>query len=312
MESLLLLKVYLLSISYRKHQKQKCTMNSRRRPISLELYKVLNYLVIGQPLLDSGNRLSWVQMLRADLGTVHDRVATIQLESVIQLRQTLLRLAITTIFNPAIRLHQDSRSQVLVGIPPIARARSTAASTENAFVHSIQLGAVFLGLQVLTLAGLLGQSGLQPGFNATVLFVKVPHVRYQIFNDIHVWKRVYFAGLAGILLINVGQASQCVLTVNVHGTRAANALTTGATKGESRVLLVFDFEQGVEDHGSTVIEIDRVGGEVRLLALFGVPSVHFEVLDALVLGVNRDFQVCRKGTSSYCASNGLARRRKET
>lgn len=42
-------------------------------------------------------------------------------------------------------------------------------------------------------------------------------------------------------------------------------------------LFVFDFEKSVQNHGTAFIEIHWIGGEIRLLLLFWVPSVNFEV-----------------------------------
>ena len=60
-----------------------------------------------QLLLDIGNRLTRIQVLGTNLGTVHDGVATIQLEGIIEFCQTFLGLAIAAVFNPAVGLHQD-------------------------------------------------------------------------------------------------------------------------------------------------------------------------------------------------------------
>ena len=184
-------------------------------------------------------------MFGADLGAVHDGVTTVQLEGIVQLGETFLSLAITAVLNPTVGLHEYRRSQVLVGIPPVTRTRSAATSAENAFVHAIQFGAIFNGLQVLALAFLLGFLGLQPRLNAAVLLVEIAHIWDQILDHVHVGKRVNLGGLAFVFLVNVGEACKSVDSINVHGARTANSLTAGASKGEGRVLFVLNFQERV-------------------------------------------------------------------
>ena len=129
-----------------------------------------------QLLLDVGNGLSRIQMFGTNLGAIHNRVASIQLEGIIQFFQSLFGGTITRILNPTIGLHQHGWSQILVCIPPVTRARGGAAGTQDTFVHAIQLGPVFLCLQILGLSFNL-RFRLQPGFNGTILFIKVPHIR---------------------------------------------------------------------------------------------------------------------------------------
>lgn len=92
---------------------------------------------MSQLLLDVGNGLTRIQVLGADLGTVHDGMASVELKCIIQLFQSLLGRSIARVLDPTVRLHQDRRSQVLVGIPPVTGTRGRAASTQNAFVHTI-------------------------------------------------------------------------------------------------------------------------------------------------------------------------------
>ena len=74
-----------------------------------------------QTLLDIGNRFRWIQILGANLGTVHNSVASVQLEGIVKLGEALLRRSISAILDPSVRLHQNGRPQVLVGIPPVGR-----------------------------------------------------------------------------------------------------------------------------------------------------------------------------------------------
>ena len=59
----------------------------------------------GETLLDHANGLGRIQMLRASVGAVHDGLAAIQLERIVECVQALLRELIARIGDPAIRLH---------------------------------------------------------------------------------------------------------------------------------------------------------------------------------------------------------------
>mmetsp|Transcript_24228 Transcript_24228/g.32267 ORF Transcript_24228/g.32267 Transcript_24228/m.32267 type:complete len:197 (-) Transcript_24228:449-1039(-) len=196
-------------------------------------------------------------MLRTNLGTVHNSVTTIKLKRIIQLRQPLLRKVIPGILNPTIRLHQHSRTQVLIRVPPVRRTRGATTRAEDAFVHAVELGAIFARLEEFGLAFLLPFFGLQPRFDGAVLLVEVAHVRYQVLEHVHVREGVDFRGLAARvgrpLGLDVAQAGEGVRSVDVHRARAADALATGAAKGEGGVLLVFDFDERVEDHGTALV-----------------------------------------------------------
>ena len=55
-------------------------------------------------------------------------------------------------------------------------------------------------------------------------------------------------GRFGVSLLDIGEARQRVRAINVHGARAADALTARAAEGKGGVLLVFDLDQGIKDH----------------------------------------------------------------
>ena len=239
-----------------------------------------------QFLLDAGNGLSRIQVLGTDLGTVHDGMATVQLQGIIHLLQSFGSGSVTRILHPSVGLHQDGWSQVGVGIPPITGTGSRTARTENTFVHTIQLGTVLACLQEFSLAFLLGSTGLQPGLDALVLFVKVGHVRDQVFQHKHVWKRVDFGSFG--LGINVTEASQCIGSINIHGTGSADSFAARSSKSQCRILFALDFDERIQDHGSAVVDIHGVSAQVRCLhGILGVPTVNFEIDEFLRLGCRR-------------------------
>jgi len=55
--------------------------------------------------------------------TVHDCMAAVKFEGIVQSSKSLRTLAITVVSNPSVSLHQNSRSQISVAIPPVAWAR---------------------------------------------------------------------------------------------------------------------------------------------------------------------------------------------
>lgn len=229
-----------------------------------------------QPLFDFGNGLSRIQMFGAYFCTVHNGMASIQLESIIQFGQTFLGGSISGILNPTIRLHENRGSQILVGIPPVRWACRRTACTKNTLVHAIQFGAILLCLQVFGLTFGFGMFGLQPRLDRTILFVEISHVGNQIFNNVHVRKRVNLDGLLGVI-INVGKTGQGVGPVNVHGAGSTDSLAARSAKCQGRILFIFDLDESIQDHGSAVIKVDGVGAQIWLLALFRVPAIDFEV-----------------------------------
>lgn len=72
-----------------------------------------------QLLLDGRHRLARIQVLGTNLAAIHNGVATVELESIVQILQTFLSLAVTRVFNPTVGLHENGRSQVLVGVPTV-------------------------------------------------------------------------------------------------------------------------------------------------------------------------------------------------
>lgn len=134
--------------------------------------------------------------------------------------------------------------------------------------------------------------GLEPWFNGTVLFVEIGHVWNEVFDDVHVWQWINLGGSGGSVslavlvvtrFINVAKTSQRIRPINVHRARATNSLTARPTKGQSWILLIFDFDQCIQNHGSAFIEVDWISGQIWFLFLFRVPSVDFEIFDSFFL-----------------------------
>ena len=81
----------------------------------------------------------------------------------------------------------------------------------------------------------------------------------QILDHVHVGKRTDRANL--VVLGNLCQTRQTILSIDVHRTRTANTLTARSTtqttqtnkpsESKSRILLVLDLKQSIQHHGST-------------------------------------------------------------
>ena len=82
-------------------------------------------------LLDFSDGFAWVEPLGACARTVHDSVATVELEVVVQSLQTLLCGFITRVNDPTVRLHQHSRAEILVAIPPVPAPKSEKNTGRN-------------------------------------------------------------------------------------------------------------------------------------------------------------------------------------
>lgn len=71
------------------------------------------------------------------------------------------------------------------------------------------------------------------------------------------------------------------MAIDVHGAAAADSLAAAPSESESRVELILDANQGIEDHGARLVEVDGVGLQPRLLGRrVGVPAVDLEGLGA--------------------------------
>mmetsp|Transcript_36677 Transcript_36677/g.88372 ORF Transcript_36677/g.88372 Transcript_36677/m.88372 type:complete len:207 (+) Transcript_36677:1161-1781(+) len=171
-----------------------------------------------------------IQMLRTDPGTIHNRMTSVQFECIIQLLQPLILKVITRVFNPPVCLHQNRRAKVFVRIPPVGRTCRAAACAEDAFVHAIEFGPILTRLQEFCLSVYLAIFGLKPRFNGAILLVEVTHIRNQIFQHIHVRQGINLGHIPTRfflpLRVNVTQTGEGVLSIDIHGTRAADSLAT--------------------------------------------------------------------------------------
>ena len=78
-------------------------------------YLILHLVTFGQHLLDVSDRFGGVESLGTGLGAVHDRVAAVELEAVVQSLQSLLSLLVTRVNDPAVGL-RERQSQTAIGV----------------------------------------------------------------------------------------------------------------------------------------------------------------------------------------------------
>merc|ERR1719244_1516496 len=96
----------------------------------------------SQQLLDLSNSSPRVEAFGAGLGAVHDGVTPVNRERISEFVKSLSLLLIPTVNDPPVGLHEDSRSQVPVTVPPVGRTGGGATSTQDTLVQTIQLGPV--------------------------------------------------------------------------------------------------------------------------------------------------------------------------
>ena len=70
-------------------------------------------------------------------------MAAIEAERVLEPVEALAGALIAAVRKPTIGLQQDRRTEILILVPPIARARGRAAEAQNAFPRPIELGTFF-------------------------------------------------------------------------------------------------------------------------------------------------------------------------
>src|SRR5262245_21605152 len=78
-----------------------------------------SHAALDQHLLDLADRLRRVETLRAGVGAVHDRVATVETERILEVVEPLARRLVAAVGEPAIGLQQRGRTQEAIRIPPV-------------------------------------------------------------------------------------------------------------------------------------------------------------------------------------------------
>src|SRR5258707_6153822 len=80
--------------------------------------------------LELGDGFRGVEALRARLGAVHDGVAAVEPERILEIVEPLAGGFIAGILDPARRLQQRGGAEGTFAVPPVARARGRATGAE--------------------------------------------------------------------------------------------------------------------------------------------------------------------------------------
>ena len=109
----------------------------------------------------------------------------VELHGVVQPRETCVGILITGIDDPTIGLLEHGGAEVVLGVPPVRRARCGAARAENALVETIQKLAIVTRLVVLGVGETLSANiiALQPWLDGLVLIVEISQIRNLIQNQ---------------------------------------------------------------------------------------------------------------------------------
>src|SRR5471032_2709953 len=75
---------------------------------------------LDHQLLDLGDRLGRIEALGTGLGAVHDRVAAVEPERILELVEALALGFVAAVGDPAIGLQQDGGTEITVAAPPVA------------------------------------------------------------------------------------------------------------------------------------------------------------------------------------------------
>src|SRR6266404_9567970 len=131
-------------------------------------------LTLDHLQLQLGNRLGRVEALRAGLGAVHDGVAAVEPERVLEIVEPLAGGLVAGILDPARRLQQRGGAEETLAVPPIARARGRAAGAQDALIEAVELFAILVALLPFLLRSRRG--GLQPRLDRGILRVEVRQI----------------------------------------------------------------------------------------------------------------------------------------
>src|SRR6202140_330664 len=94
---------------------------------------MLQSIAFGHHPLGVGNRTRRIEPFRAGVGAVHDGVAAIETERILEPVEALAGVLIPTVDKPAGRLQQNRWAEIAILVPPVTRARGRAAKAKNAF-----------------------------------------------------------------------------------------------------------------------------------------------------------------------------------
>lgn len=163
--------------------------------------------------LDSLDLLCRVQTLWASTGAVHNCMAPVELELIIDGIKPLFCVLVTAVSYPSMSMEQGCWAKISFRVPPIARARGTATSTENTLIHPVKLLPILLTLRVLFPRHWWWRLSLQPRLNTLILVVEIRHINHQILNHKHMRQRRDHRRCTGR---DLRETSEAITPVDVH------------------------------------------------------------------------------------------------
>src|SRR5262245_14235022 len=87
---------------------------------------------LRQELLDLADRLGRIEILGTGLGAVHDRVAAVQPEWILQCIEPLAGGLVAAVDDPAVCRQQCSGTKIAVAVPPVTWATRGATRAQDA------------------------------------------------------------------------------------------------------------------------------------------------------------------------------------
>src|SRR5262249_61431419 len=104
-----------------------------------------SHLPLDHHPLDLGDGVGRIETLRAGLGAVHDSVAAVEAERVLEIVEALPGRLVAAVFEPAVGLKQRGGCEEALRVPPITPAGRRAAPRQGAFGEAGGLLAGFVG-----------------------------------------------------------------------------------------------------------------------------------------------------------------------
>src|SRR6202166_2038121 len=168
---------------------------------------MLQSIAFGHHPLGVGNGTRRVEPFWTGVGAVHDGVAAIETERVLEPVEALAGMLVPAVDQPPMRLQQDRWAEIAILVPPVAWARRRAAEAKYAFPRAVELCAFFWRLAPLAIGWRL--IGLHPWLDQSVLRIETAEVRDEILQHLQVWQR-RDAACPFLQAVHRRQTGQCV------------------------------------------------------------------------------------------------------
>jgi hypothetical protein len=111
---------------------------------SVGTVRVISALALDEHFFDLGDGLGGVEIFGAHVGAVHDRMAAVEAEGILELVEALAGGLVAAVDNPTIGGQQGGGAEEAIAVPPIARAGGGAASAQDTRRRAVDLLLFFL------------------------------------------------------------------------------------------------------------------------------------------------------------------------